>query len=137
GHVEALAGGPPKWWTLYADLHHFTQCHSGGCAAGSLNHFMPIVARSRLAASCTAEGGPGLLDRSVASPPRRCAHRPVPVTDHLRKGNRTMITLGIDAHKRTHTVVAVGEHGRQLGTRTTNATTPTDRLAMVQWADQF
>ena len=26
-----------------------------------------------------------------------------------------MMTLGIDAHKRTHTVVAVDELGRQLG----------------------
>ena len=25
-----------------------------------------------------------------------------------------MVVLGIDAHKRTHTVVAVDEHGRQL-----------------------
>ena len=30
-----------------------------------------------------------------------------------------MITLGIDAHKRTHTVVAVDELGRQLGCRIT------------------
>ena len=28
-----------------------------------------------------------------------------------------MVTLGIDAHKRTHTVVAVDEPGRQLGAR--------------------
>jgi transposase len=48
-----------------------------------------------------------------------------------------MVTLGIDAHKRTHTVVAVDEHGRQLGTKTTSATTTSDHLAMVQWADQF
>lgn len=48
-----------------------------------------------------------------------------------------MITLGIDAHKRTHTVVAVDEHGRQLGTKTTNATTTADHLAMVQWAGHF
>ena len=48
-----------------------------------------------------------------------------------------MITLGIDAHKRSHTVVAVDEHGRQLGAKTTNATTTADHLAMVQWADQF
>lgn len=48
-----------------------------------------------------------------------------------------MITLGIDAHKRTHTVVAVDELGRQLGTRTTRATTSKDHLALLRWADQF
>jgi transposase len=48
-----------------------------------------------------------------------------------------MITLGIDAHKRTHAVVAVDELGRQLGTKTTRATTTKDHLAIVQWADRF
>ena len=48
-----------------------------------------------------------------------------------------MITLGIDAHKRTHTVVAVDDVGRQLGSRTTNATTTADNLAIIQWADKF
>ena len=45
--------------------------------------------------------------------------------------------LGIDAHKRTHTVVAVDELGRQLGVKTTKATTTADHLAMIRWADQF
>ncbi len=45
--------------------------------------------------------------------------------------------LGIDAHKRTHTVVAVDHLGRQLGTKTTNATTSADHLAIIRWADQF
>ena len=48
-----------------------------------------------------------------------------------------MITLGIDAHKRTHTVVAVDDVGRRLGTKTTTSTTSEDHLAMVRWADQF
>jgi len=48
-----------------------------------------------------------------------------------------MIMLGIDAHKRTHTVVAVDELGRQLATRTTTATTTADHLAIIRWADQF
>jgi len=48
-----------------------------------------------------------------------------------------MIMLGIDAHKRTHTVVAVDQLGRQLGTKTTNATTTADHLAIIRWADQF
>ena len=48
-----------------------------------------------------------------------------------------MITLGIDAHKRTHTVVAVDEVGRQLGAKTTSATTTDDHLASVRWANKF
>ncbi len=48
-----------------------------------------------------------------------------------------MITLGIDAHKRSHTVVAVDEIGRELGHRTTLATTTEEHLALVRWADRF
>jgi transposase len=45
-----------------------------------------------------------------------------------------MITLGIDAHKRTHTVVAVDELGRQLATKTTSTTTTADHLELLRWA---
>jgi transposase len=48
-----------------------------------------------------------------------------------------MVTLGIDAHKRTHTVVAVDDVGRQLGAMTTTATTTDDHLALIRWADRF
>ena len=48
-----------------------------------------------------------------------------------------MVTLGIDAHKRTHTVVAVDELGRELGQKTTTATTTEDHLEMLRWAEQF
>jgi transposase len=48
-----------------------------------------------------------------------------------------MVILGIDAHKRTHTVVAIDEVGRQLGTKTTKATTTEAHLEMVRWADGF
>lgn len=48
-----------------------------------------------------------------------------------------MITIGIDAHKRTHTAVAVDELGRQLGTKTTQATTTEAHLSIIRWADQF
>jgi len=47
------------------------------------------------------------------------------------------VTLGIDAHKRTHTVVAVNEVGRQLGVKTTTGTTTDDHLALMRWAEQF
>ena len=48
-----------------------------------------------------------------------------------------MITLGIDAHKRTHTVVAVDELGRRLGCRTTCGTTTADHQALIVWAGRF
>lgn len=48
-----------------------------------------------------------------------------------------MIMLGIDAHKRSHTVVAVDELGRQLGVRTTTATTTAEHLELMRWADRF
>lgn len=47
------------------------------------------------------------------------------------------MTLGIDAHKRTHTVVAVDDVGRQLGVRTTIGTTTDDHLALMRWAERF
>lgn len=46
-----------------------------------------------------------------------------------------MITLGIDAHKRTHTVVAVDELGRQLATKTTDTTTTAGHLALLRWVE--
>ena len=48
-----------------------------------------------------------------------------------------MVILGIDAHKRTHTVVAIDEAGRQLGAKTTMATTTEAHLDLVRWADGF
>jgi transposase len=48
-----------------------------------------------------------------------------------------MVVLGIDAHKRTHTVVAVDEAGRQVGMRVTAATSTAAHLDLVRWADQF
>jgi len=44
-----------------------------------------------------------------------------------------MVMIGIDAHKRSHTVVVVDEHGRQLAQRTTG-TSSSDHLALVAWA---
>lgn len=48
-----------------------------------------------------------------------------------------MVILGIDAHKRTHTVVAVDETGRKLGEKTTVSTTTEAHLDLVRWADRF
>jgi transposase len=47
-----------------------------------------------------------------------------------------MVVLGVDAHKRTHTVVVVDQLGRRLGERTTG-TTSQDHLALLGWAEKF
>jgi transposase len=47
-----------------------------------------------------------------------------------------MLVLGIDAHKRTHTAVAVDEHGRRVGSRTVPATSAGD-LELVRWAGEL
>jgi transposase len=53
------------------------------------------------------------------------------------EGDMLMVVLGIDAHKRTHTVVAVDEAGRQLGMRVTRTTSTAAHLDLVRWADRF
>jgi transposase len=47
-----------------------------------------------------------------------------------------MVVLGIDAHKRTHTAVAVDEHGGRLGSKTV-PTTAAGNLELVRWTGQF
>ena len=47
-----------------------------------------------------------------------------------------MITLGVDAHKATHTIVAVDPNGKQLST-TTDQSTPSGHLTELRWASQF
>ena len=47
-----------------------------------------------------------------------------------------MVTIGIDAHKRSHTAVAVDEQGRQLAQRVAG-TTSADHLDLVAWASSF
>jgi transposase len=47
-----------------------------------------------------------------------------------------MVTIGIDAHKRSHTVVAVDGQGRQLAQRSLG-TTSADHLELVAWAARF
>jgi len=45
--------------------------------------------------------------------------------------------VGIDAHKRTHTAVAIDEAGRKLGEKTTRMTTTEANLELLRWADGF
>ena len=47
-----------------------------------------------------------------------------------------MVVIGVDAHKRTHTLVAVDEAGRKLGQRTLAATIE-GHLEAVQWVSQW
>jgi transposase len=46
-----------------------------------------------------------------------------------------MVILGIDAHKRTHTVVVIDTNGKQLAAKTIGTTTA-DHFELVRWADQ-
>jgi transposase len=48
-----------------------------------------------------------------------------------------MVIVGIDAHKRTHTAVAIDEAGRRLGTKTTTSTTSEANLELVRWTEAF
>ena len=47
-----------------------------------------------------------------------------------------MLTLGTDSHKRTHTVVAVDDNGRQLAQKLVRATTD-GHLEVAQWASRW
>lgn len=47
-----------------------------------------------------------------------------------------MVMIGADSHKRTHTVVALDEVGRRLGTKTVRANSE-GHLALVEWSAQF
>ncbi len=47
-----------------------------------------------------------------------------------------MVALGVDAHKRSHTIVAVDANGRQLASKTITTTTK-DHLALLNWAEQL
>jgi transposase len=47
-----------------------------------------------------------------------------------------MVVVGIDAHKRTHTAVAVDERGKQVATKTVQATSA-GHLQLVRWAEDL
>ncbi len=46
------------------------------------------------------------------------------------------VVIGVDAHKRSHTLVAVDEVGRKLGERTVAATSE-GHLQVLEWASQW
>jgi len=48
-----------------------------------------------------------------------------------------VVIVGIDAHKRTHTAVAIDEAGRKLGEHTTRMTTTEANLELLRWAGSF
>jgi transposase len=45
-----------------------------------------------------------------------------------------MVIIGIDAHKRTHTAVAVDEHGCKLAEQTVRASSSAEHLGLLAWA---
>src|SRR5436190_7611600 len=48
-----------------------------------------------------------------------------------------MVIVGIDAHKRTHTAVAIDGAGCKLGEKRTTSTTTEANLELLRWADGF
>lgn len=48
-----------------------------------------------------------------------------------------MVIFGIDAHKRSHTVVAIDEQGRKLAERATSHTATADHIDLLRWATRF
>jgi transposase len=52
------------------------------------------------------------------------------------EGNKEMIVIGVDSHKRTHTAVAADENGRKLAEKTVVAIS-TGHLELVRWAGRF
>jgi transposase len=56
---------------------------------------------------------------------------------NIEKGDRDMVILGIDAHKRIHTVVVIDERGREVASKTTKTTTTAAHLELVRWAERF
>ena len=47
-----------------------------------------------------------------------------------------MVTVGVDSHKRTHTLVAVDDVGKKLAERTL-AATPEGHLGALAWAERW
>jgi transposase len=56
---------------------------------------------------------------------------------HGVKEATTMVVVGADVHKRSHTFVAVDEVGRKLGEKTVKATTEGHRAALMWARDRF
>ena len=48
----------------------------------------------------------------------------------------TAVVIGVDAHKRTHTLVAADELGRELASKTLAATAD-GHLAAIAWASRW
>jgi transposase len=67
------------------------------------------------------------------SPGLRHALRPSGIR---RDEEALVITIGIDAHKKTHTAVAVDEVGRKLGVKTVKATSD-GHFRLLRWARQW
>lgn len=86
------------------------RCQTWDVPGSWLETTVAFVASIPVAASGTLRTGRHGLRGAWRRPQLSCACRPVRVT--RVKGNENMLVLGIDAHKRTHTVVAVDEAGR-------------------------
>jgi hypothetical protein len=114
--------------------HHMPQCHDRGASSARSTTSWPSWPRP-VVRPVTWRTGPAWLDRSVASPRLRGAHR-TGRNHPSDEGRHDHGDRRIDAHKRSHTAVAIDASGRKLGQRTTG-TTSEDHLALLSWAEQF
>src|SRR3989304_4239980 len=69
-------------------------------------------------------------------PPLRRVHRPVRSVTPDREATEAMVILGVDSHKRTHTVVAVEAAGRKPAEKKVAATSA-GHLELVRWVGRF
>ena len=60
-------------------------------------------------------GSPVWIERSLRSVLTGICRPVDPFPIRLMEGTWSMVTFGVDAHKRTHTIVAVDDRGRSLG----------------------
>src|ERR1043165_9144615 len=94
---------------------------------------------SRCAALSVPAGLGMWLDRSAPwCPIDACPPRPADPLLVSRKGDvgLSLVVIGVDAHKQSHTLVAVDEVGRKLAERTVG-TTSEDHLKVVEWASRW
>ena len=98
--------------------------------------FIAFVATVSSAARRTHQGLPVWLKRSVVIALTGICRPVDPCPSSGKEGHGFMVTFGVDAHKRTHTIVAVNDRGTPVG-QTTVGTTSQDHLVLLRWAARF
>ena len=125
------------------------QCQSDACARRVGSFFCcpagSVVARSlscRPSGAAEAAGRDFIgawfsLSTEACPPDRRCGN-----TERIEHGrpdaaSRRSVVIGVDAHKRTHTLVAADELGRELATQDRRRPPREGHLAALAWAGRW